>query len=461
MKFTKFGKALLMSALSLGVSLGVSSCVRSYSVGYLYITGNITGGSAGSNGIISGYKIDHNTGNLVQINGLPVSSGGANPGRAVLVQGSRFLYVLNRGVNAAGTADCSGISGSTVCSGSNITLFAVGGNGILTPQATYYSQGFNPFRITPDSSGNYLMVLDHDAPAASGCTAALNSSLIGTTSSTRTGCGDVTVFKIDSTTGRLSLITNAAVTSSSGSALTYFPVPANPIDFALTSGYIETLFNYNTTSGSTGTPGTSADYAFPYTYNATSGQLTTNQNSAQSLSVNNATGIVLAGGVVYVMNNGGCTACTSTTSSITPYTVGTAGALSAETVGSIAEDASLGNPAYMLVESKSKYLYVANQGNNATGTNTADSGIGAYFITSSPSFNLTATTPATFGTGSGPQCIIEDPSDQYIYTANYNDSTVTGRTIDPNSGMLNNLRSNTTFKLNGPPAWCLVDGRTD
>lgn len=453
MKFTKFGKALLMSALSLGVSLGVSSCVRSYSVGYLYITGNVTGGSSGSNGIISGYKIDHNTGNLVQINGLPVSSGGANPGRAVLVQGSRFLYVLNRGVNTAGTAACTGTSGSTVCTGSNITLFAVGGNGILTPQATYYTQGYNPFRMTPDSSGNYLMVLDHDAPSTSGCTAALGSSYSA-------GCGDVTVFKIDSTTGRLSLITNAAVTSSSGSALTYFPVPANPIDFALTSGYIETLYNTNT-SGTTSAPGHAAAYVYPYTYNATSGQLTVSQNSAQSLGLNDATGIVLAGGVVYVMNNGGCTSCTSTTSSITPYTVGTAGALSAETVGTISEDSSLGYPTYMLVESKSKYLYVANQGNNATGTNTADSGIGAYFITSSPSFNLTATTPATFGTGSGPQCIVEDPSDQYIYTANYNDSTVTGRTIDPNSGMLNNLRSNTTFKLNGPPAWCLVDGRTD
>ena len=39
MKFTKFGKALLMSALSLGVVLGITSCVQSYTVGYLYVTG--------------------------------------------------------------------------------------------------------------------------------------------------------------------------------------------------------------------------------------------------------------------------------------------------------------------------------------------------------------------------------------------------------------------------------------
>jgi 6-phosphogluconolactonase (cycloisomerase 2 family) len=456
MKFMKFSKALLISALSAGVALGLSSCVRSYSVGYLYITGNVTGGASGSNGIISGYKIDHNTGNLTQINGLPVSSGGANPGRAVLVQGSRFLYVLNRGVNTAGTASCSGTSGSTVCNGSNITLFAVGGNGILTPQATYYSQGNNPFRITTDTSGNFLMVLDHDAPSSTVCAAALGSALGGTS------CGDVTVFKIDSTTGRLSLISNVNV-SINGTSLTYFPVPANPIDFTLASGYVETL--YNATSNTSGAPGTGLASVFPYTYNATTGQLTVNQNSTQSLGLYNTTGIVLAGGVLYVMDNGSCTgtnpSMTCTASSVTPYTVGTAGALSAETVGTIDEDTAVGNPSYLLVESKSKYLYIANQGNNATATATADSGIGSYFITTSPSFELTGTTPDSFGIGSGPQCIVEDPSDQFIYTANFNDSTVTGRVLDPNSGMLNDLRSNSTFKLTGQPAWCLVDGRTD
>ncbi len=45
-----------------------------------------------------------------------------------------------------------------------------------------------------------------------------------------------------------------------------------------------------------------------------------------------------------------------------------------------------------------------------------------------------------FGTGSGPQCMLEDPSNQFIYTANFNDSTVTGRVVDQNSGVLNDLR---------------------
>src|ERR1017187_3122976 len=167
MKFTKFGKALLMSALSIGVIFSVTSCVQSYTVGYLYVTGTVTAQSGG-NGIVSGFRIDHNTGKLTSIDGLPISSGGANPGRAVLIVGSKFLYVLNRGVNAQGGSDCFG-TGASECQNSNIEEFAVGGNGILTPQQTFYTQGLNPIRILADSSGQYLYILDHDSPDNTQC----------------------------------------------------------------------------------------------------------------------------------------------------------------------------------------------------------------------------------------------------------------------------------------------------
>ena len=67
---------------------------------------------------------------------------------------------------------------------------------------------------------------------------------------------------------------------------------------------------------------------------------------------------------------------------------------------------------------------------------------------------------ATFGTGSGPQCIVEDPSNQFIYTANQYDSTVTGQLVDPNAGELKPMRKNSTYTLPGPATWCLMDGRT-
>src|SRR5208283_5545415 len=160
MRFTKFGKALCIGALSAGVVFGVASCVRSYSVGYLYVTGTLTAQS-GNNGIITAFKIDHNTGQLIQLNGFPVATGGANPVRAVLTLGSRFVYVLNRGVNAGGNGDCTS---ANPCLSPNITEFAVGGNGILTYEQTFYTQGKNPFRLITDTTGGYLFVLDHDAP---------------------------------------------------------------------------------------------------------------------------------------------------------------------------------------------------------------------------------------------------------------------------------------------------------
>ena len=468
MKFTKFGKALLLSAISAGIVLSVTSCVEDYTVGFLYVTGTVTAQSGG-NGIISGFKIDHNTGRLTTVNGLPISSGGANPVRAALLTGSRFLYVLNRGVNAAGNSDCTT---ADPCLNSNITQFGVGGNGILTQQETFYTQGVNPFRLIADASGNYLYVLDHDAIGADGknpatpanpsqgCALALGSKV--------TACGDITAFTINATTGRLQLIVNAQVTAANGAALPYFPVPANPVDFVETSNYFLTL---SATNQPAGYPYTGGNTVFPYTLNSGNGQLTINQNSSQVLNdgspsgVPAATAIVAGSGVIYILDNQPFTYTnsdgtpTTAASQILPYTVGTNGALQAEPGGVVPDDPTLSNPIYLLVESKGKFIYVANQGNNGQGAN-AQSGIAGYFVTTSPAYQLSFIAGQPFGSGAGPQCLVEDPSDQFIYSADFNDSSVNGRVVDPNSGVLNNLRVTTTYTLEGPATWCLMDGRT-
>jgi 6-phosphogluconolactonase (cycloisomerase 2 family) len=457
MKFTKFGKALVMGALSLGVMVSVTSCVRSYTVGYLYVTGTVTAQSSG-NGIISGYKIDHNTGFLTPMHGLPVSSGGANPGRFVLVNGSRFMYVLNQGTNAQGGSTCTT---ANPCTNSNIEQFAVGGNGILTPQATFFTQGINPTRMVTDSTGNFLLVMDHDSAAPNGqpSTAANPNPLCQRALGTATTfCGDITVFQINQTTGRLTLIVNAQVTSASGSPLTYFPVPANPIDFVVANGYALTLG---------GTPA-AGDSVFPYAFSSSTGQLILGQNSPQPLGIHGGTAIVVASSVVYVLDNEQVTIGSGSSfpagtypSQILPFSVGNNGALQAQTGGVIPDDPTLANPTYIMVESKGKFIYVSNQGNNVTGTSNPQSGIAGYFLTQSPSFQLSFLSPSTYGSGSGPQCIVEDPSDQFIYTANFGDSTITGRSVDPNDGVLNQLRVASSYKLQGQANWCLVNGRTN
>jgi 6-phosphogluconolactonase (cycloisomerase 2 family) len=446
MRFTKFGKALLVSVLSVGAILVITSCTQSFTVGFLYVTGNKTAQNS-DHGIITGFKIDHNTGNLKPINGLPVGSGGANPGRAVLITGGRFLYVLNRGSNSAGNANCTA---ADPCQNSNITEFAVGGNGILTSQATFFTQGINPFRLIADGSGNYIYVLDEISPQSSSCALALGAGV--------TSCGDITAFKVDQSTGRLSLVINAQVTSANGSPLPYFPVPENPVDFALTGSFLITL------SGNAGvTAGTqTGDVVFPYTYNSATGQLSVNQNSVQPINSGAGTAIINASsGTVYVLDNEPLTISGVVyQSQILPFSVGTGGALQAQTGGAVPDDPNQSNPIMLISESKGKWVYIANSGNNTASTN-AQSGIVGKIIDPATK-QLTVMPDSPFTSGSGPQCMIEDPSNQFIYTANFNDSSVTGKSLDVNSGDLRPLpgKANKAFPLEGPAAWCLVTGRT-
>jgi 6-phosphogluconolactonase (cycloisomerase 2 family) len=464
MKFKEFGKALLLSALSAGVVLGVTSCAQSYSVGYLYVTGTETADTSGA-GIISGFKIDHNTGKLTSINGMPVSSGGANPVRAVLLDGSTFLYVLNRGTSAnpAGTSICTTIY---PCSNSNITVFAVGANGSLTAQETLTTttQGANPFRLIADGTGTHLYVLDHDSPdtasttqAADGCYQALGLQT----------CGDITAYSIDSTTGRLSLIQNPSVyvttTANGRKNLTYFPVPSNPVDFTLSGGYVFTLYaNTTTVDTSTGTGAyTGGAKVFPYAYSSASGSLTV-AGTSQTLTAGTAgtavaagTAIVTGGSYVYVLDNEAGS--TSAHSQILAYgpTIGANGSLQAAVNSVIPDDVSEADPIALLVENKGSWFYVANQ--EGVSSSTAASGIAGYVINSP--FDPTEISGSPFGSGSGPQCLVEDPSNQFFYEANFVSQNVTGQKLDNNDGVLTPFSQ--TYALKGPATWCVVDGRTN
>jgi 6-phosphogluconolactonase (cycloisomerase 2 family) len=440
MKFRKFGKALLTGALSVGTVLSVTSCVQSYTVGFLYVTGTVTSGTVGQ-GIVSGFKIDHNTGYLTPINGMPIASGGSNPDRAILLAGSRFLYVLNKGTDAAGGSDCTSLT--SPCKGSSITQFSVGGNGALAQQETFFTQGSNPFRMFADSSGAYLYVLEHDTPSSIGCTLALGPSF--------TTCGDITAFKIDPTTGRLSVILNSQVTSASGQPLPYFPVPPDPIDMVLSGNFVLTM---------SGTPA-NGDVVFPYSYSPANGQLTISQNGVQPLNITQATAIQYAGTDLYVLDNQPITVNGITSSSqILPFTVGAGGSLQQQTGGPVADDPTLSNPLFAVQESKGKWVYVANTGDNSSKTN-AQSGIAGYVIDPQTK-QLITMSGSPFGTGAGPQCLVEDPSNQFFYTANFNSSSVTGVSVDQNSGVLRPLpgKANMAFQLSGPATYCLVNGRT-
>jgi len=447
MKFTKFGKALLLSALSAGVVFGLTSCNQTYTVGYLFVTGTYQAGTAQSvgSGYVNGFAIDHNTGNLTALRGPVVSSGGSNPVRAVLAANSRFLYVLNQGASADGAA----CSATDICQNANVTGFLIGGSGVLTPLGqSFFSQGLNPIRMVLDNSGNYLMVLDHDAPDNTQCAKALNGA---------TACGDITVFQILST-GQLSLVMNTSLSSANGAHLTYFPVPANPIDFVMGSSVVFTI---------AGAPGTSQVY-FPYGYNSTNGQLSITANSVQPLtngsasgSVKQATAIVAGNGLIYVLDNEPPTPSTGAVSQILQYSP-SGNLLNPKNGGLFANDTSLADPVALLVESTNKFLYVANNSSNPSNLSAAlpNGGISAFTIDPTSSI-LKLNSGEPYGVGSGPKCIVEDPSNQFIYEADSTDQQVYGREVDPISGSLNALRAKGSYALSGPATWCMMDARTN
>lgn len=441
MKFKKSGQVLLALAVSLGLSLGLTSCVNDYTVAYLYVTGSYQSQ-------IGAFKISNNTGNLTPVVGSPFGSGGSNPVRAIVSTTGRYIYVLNAG---KATTDSNG---NTTYSGAGISVFSVGGSGVLAFQQSYFSQGFGATRFAMSPTGNYLYVLDEYSQAA-GKDAAGDFITGSKTPAAGLACqdssgiyhpvGDITVFSVDANTGRLSLITNNQVQTPTGAQLSYFPVGCEPIDFKLTGAFALVA---DTTDPLTGNHFT----VFPYAMSNSTGQLTTTQNTefvtgAASISAISSDS---SSRYIYILD--------PVSNEIWYFTVGSNGLLQAVT-GSPTSNSltTAGNPIQLTSDNKGKFLYVANAG-PSTGQSNANSDITAYTIASNGF--LAPTAPGVFHTGSSPQCIIEDPSNQYLYTADHDSNTVTGHVLDPSSGVLTDMRRQSTFSTVTDPTWCVADGHT-
>ncbi len=434
MKLKKLGRFGLALAASAGIILGAASCTQSFTVGYLYVTGQ-------QYNQIAAYKIDNNTGALSAIHGSPFAAKGVNPIQAAITANGRFMYVLSNGCGNANQLPCPG-SANTSSSPSSIDLYSIGGSGVLTFQQSYSSKGQNTVSMALNSGGSVLYALDQLAPDNS-------------------GQGDITAFGVDGSTGRLSLITNQQVTDpNTGTGLQYFKVGTNPTWFSFSGSG---TFLYTIDQG----PGATASVADPnqavviYAVNP-SGQLTTTQNAPTPTGATRLTFIA--------PGRGGATAANmflldagapGSNGLILPYTVGTGGNLGSVTGGAVPNNAQGGQavgPQFVTTDSTGKFVYVANSGPN-NGTASPASVITGYLVNTGTQLSPVGSS-VPFGTGSGPRCIVEDPSVQYLYTANFNDSTIVGKVIDKNAGVLNPLRRNPSIVGPGNPTWCVVSGTT-
>ena len=341
MKLKKSGQVLLALVVSLGLCFGLTSCTNDYTIAYLYVTGAYQNQ-------IGAFKVGNNTGNLTVIGGEPFGSNGTNPVRMLVSSTGRYLYVLN-----AGTASTDS-SGNITYKSANISVFSVGGNGILAFQQSYTSQGFGSTRFGLTSNGSFLYVMDQYSPAAGGKTGS-TTLLPGMQCQDSSGIyhptGDVTAFTVDNSTGRLSLITNNQVQNADGTSLSYFPVGCQPIDMKVTGGDVFVADTYDPNA-----PG-NRNTIFPYALSLTTGQLTTTQNTefvtgASSIST---IGTDAATKYLYVLD--------PENNLIWYYTIGANGLLQAVNGSPTSNSQSVaGNPLVLTSDSKSKFLYVANAG---------------------------------------------------------------------------------------------------
>jgi 6-phosphogluconolactonase len=442
MKFRKFGRIILALAVSLGTGLGVTSCSTDHAVGYLYVTGS-------QYNQISAFTIDNNLGNLTNVENSPFASGGVNPIKALVANAGKFLYVLNAGCGGSSQVACPANTPAGD-NGANISLFTIGGKGAISFQASYTSQGNNPISIQTDASGTHLFVLDTTVTDPTTCA----DYVPGGTEAT---CGDITSFNIDPNTGRLSLITNQGAKNANGTNLPYFPVGSGPINFFLipSGSYLYTI-----EKGQANSPKGLDPQQAVFVYANNSGQLTLTQNTPLTTGAEDLSYIYASAKYVYLIDAGQAA---NPSGQIFAYTVTTNGALVSVSGGAVFNTGTVANPGPMLVDHQGKFLYLVNQGPNLTPTSSASS-VSAFFINTtgvlSPlSIGANAST-VPFGSGSEPQCILEDPSNQYLYTANYADSTVTGAIINSATGTLTNLRKATAFGAAGQPTWCTLSGTT-
>ena len=235
-------------------------------------------------------------------------------------------------------------------------------------------------------------------------------------------------------------------------ALTYFKVGCNPVDFRIAGGFVYTM-----DAGAPPVPDVHGDdrqtvnvYAL-----ASSGQLTPTQTSQIQITGDNSTNITAitgdnAGKYVYLLD--------TPNNRIFLYTVGSSGALTAVTGSPYnnANNSQAGGPVQTLTDSTGKYVYVINAG-PAGGTTNSNADVGGYSVNSTSGYFDTLTANSSYaGTVSGPVCIFEDPTNQYIYVAGSLDNSITGRRIDPTTGTLIPLRIRATVPTVGTPSWCVA-----
>jgi 6-phosphogluconolactonase (cycloisomerase 2 family) len=409
MTLSRIGRISRALVASMAVVLGMSAC-GGYTVGFMWVLGT-------QYNQIAGFKIDDFTGNLTAMVNSPYSSGGSNPVSLTVRVGGNFVFVVNKGT---GHGD------------GNVAVFAVGEDGIPTFQNAYSTAGNSPVWASTDGTGNFLYVLDSQSPA-------YGTVVNGVTDLN----GDITVFAIDGTTGRLQLVPNQLIKNAQGQQLNYFEVGKAPTILRAGGSCVYTLDTGDQT-------------VFSYALGS-GGQLVPEPFLNPTGTVN-ATSLNVGGNNIYI-TDAGTTA--NPQNRIFPYTAGGSCSLNVQADGPAPNLPTSSNPVYTLTDSKGKYLYVLNHSTTNTNSGNTNSSISAFVIESTGQLQGLSDINNPYPVGNGPVCMVEDPSNQYLYTSNMNDGTVTGKFINQNTGQLSDLQRGSSFPATGLATCLAVSGNVD
>jgi 6-phosphogluconolactonase (cycloisomerase 2 family) len=421
MKLSLFGRWLMALFASMVLGLGMTACGGG-TIGYMWVLGQ-------EYNQIGGFKIDDYSGNLTEVAGAPFSSNGSMPVSLVITSGGRYVYVINQGI---------GGSAAKAGAGQTVALFSVGGDGTLTFQQSYQSEGYVSQWAQLSSDSSYLYVLDKYSPGYIAPNTAGYPPVGGYIGPNTDGRGGITVFAVDATTGRLTLVTNPN-NKLNDINTPFFEVGQSPFMMKLSAGCL-----YTVDAGD--------QSIFPYAV-GTGGPLNVVSPQYFYPGAENITSINGSSSYIFLTDSG--------SNRLFGFQSGGSCTLSALNGGTTMNTLGTSMPVYSLLDSKSKYLYVLNQSTTNTTTTVPYSSISAFIINASNQ-ELTEIVPGqTYPVGSSPVCMVEDPSGQYMYISNHNDGTITGKQFDPNTGELSQLKRGSTFPTVGQTGCLAVSGSVD
>ncbi len=430
MKLSLIGRWSMALFASLALGLGMTACGGG-TIGYMWVLGQ-------EYNQVAGFKVDQYSGNLTEVPGSPFSSNGSVPVSIVIKSGGRFVYVINQGVG--GSANGPG-------QGQSIALYSVGGDGVLVFQIAYQTQGYVSEWAQMDSSGTYLYVVDKYSPGLNPVTGLYNAP-------NTDGNGSITAFVADPNTGRLSLLTNSQ-TQVNQINLPFWEVGPSPVMSKSQAGCLYTVNGgYNASGVQTVTPysiGASGQLVYTTTGNIVIPQSTTGV-ATKITSINGSGSYIFltdaASNILYGYSSTG--ACNLT-------------ALNGGYTNLATYFPNTSDPVYSMIDSTGKFLYVANNSTTSTQPTTPYSSLSALNINQTNQ-QLQPIIGSPYPVGSGPTCIVEDPSNQYIYTSNYNDGTVTGFQVNGGtggSGELVQLTKGSKFTAVGKASCLAISGAVD